>query len=181
MLDFKKPFHCQTCNRESNGCQRTPDTRRADRSCFWLQQKGCWINAVGRVILPSPLVSLHRLPVNDSSQIKILVSSSRVSPSSDSSWYVSSSAPSRTPHPSPCQPQNNFSLDRISVGKKKKKVKKISFLIGCSFTVVLYIFSKSSHFEKTNFGNKVFGCIYITKIIHLYFYKRNSATFWAWH
>lgn len=70
MLNFKKkPFHCQTCNRESNRCQRTPDTRHADRTCFWMQQKGCWINAVDRVILPSPLVSLHRLPVNNSNQI----------------------------------------------------------------------------------------------------------------
>lgn len=119
MLDFKKPFHCQTCNRESNRCQRTPDTRQADRTCFWTQQKGCWINAVSRVILPSPLVSLHWLPVNDSNQIKILVSSSRPPPSSDSS-YLWSSAPSRTPHQSPCQPLHTFPHHQISVGKKKK-------------------------------------------------------------
>lgn len=146
MLDFKKPFHCQTCNRESNRCQRTPDTRQSDRTCSWMRQKGCWINAVGRVILPSPLVSLHRLPFNDSNQIKILVSSSRAPPSSDSSWYLWSSAPSRTAHQSPCQPLNTFPLDRISVGTKKKD-KKISFLIRRSFTVVLSIFSKSFIFN----------------------------------
>lgn len=145
MLDFKKPFRCKTCNRESNRCQRTPDTRQSDRTCSWMQQKGCWINAVGRVILPSPLVSLHRLPVNDSNQIKILVSSSRAPPSSDSSWYLWSSAPSRTAHQSPCQPLNTFPLDRISVGTKKIKIFNllISFLIRRSFTVVLSIFSNS--------------------------------------
>lgn len=126
MLDFKKPFHCQTSNRESNRCQRTPDTRQADRTCFWTQRKGCWINAVGRVILPWPLVSLQPLPVNDSSQIKILVSCSRPPPLSNSS-YLWSSAPSRTPHQSPCQLLYTFPLDQISVNKKKEKKKKRSY------------------------------------------------------
>lgn len=156
MLDFKKPFHCQTCNGESNRCQRTPDTRQADRTCVWRQQKGCWINAVSRVILPSPLVSLHWLPVNDSNQIKILVSSSRVPPLSDSSWYLWSSAPGRTPHQSPCQRLNTFPLDQMSMGKKKVSFFKQEFFYCCT----LYTFQIFSFKTNSNFGYKVFKCIY---------------------